>query len=158
MELVCGIDVGSYKTGIVYLNLDGSIYSKSLISSTLKTPQERIRSIATVVNVSLDAHRPVLVALEKQIYVQNPLTTLMLGEMLGIFQWLCWSYGVDTCVVENTRWKKVVLGNGKLGKTEILEMAQNIWPNDDFEAQDTADAACIALYGIYQLSISKENK
>lgn len=53
--------------------------------------------------------------------------------------------------VQNSTWKKVVLGHGSAKKPTILAYVQERWSLDT-ESQDAADAVCIGMYGLQQLA------
>ena len=54
-------------------------------------------------------------------------------------------YDIKCDYVDNTKWKKDIVGKGNASKKEIKEYAIEKW-GEIFPEQDFADAACIALW------------
>jgi Holliday junction resolvasome RuvABC endonuclease subunit len=84
---------------------------------------------------------------EAAIYIQNPKSTIEIARVVGGVQLTCNKYKIPCQLVDNTKWKKVVVGKGNCSKADIMAFSVEKW-GDNFEEQDFADAACIALYGI----------
>ena len=90
---------------------------------------------------------------EAAIYIQNPKSTIEIARVVGGVQLICNKYRTPCQLVDNTKWKKEVVGKGNCSKSDIMSFAIEKW-GDNFEEQDFADAACIALYGLKE---GKEN-
>jgi len=90
---------------------------------------------------------------EAAIYIQNPKSTIEIARVFGGVQLTCNKYRTPCQLVDNTKWKKEVVGKGNCSKSDIMSFAIEKW-GDNFEEQDFADAACIALYGLKE---GKEN-
>ena len=86
-----------------------------------------------------------IAAVEAAIFIQNPKSTIAIANVVGAVWGFLLSAGVSTTLVENTRWKKHVLGKGNASKDDIKQYAVEKWGNH-FPEQDYADAACIALW------------
>ena len=84
---------------------------------------------------------------EAAIYIQNPKSTIEIARVVGGVQITCHKNRVPCQLVDNTKWKKEIVGKGNCSKTQIMEFAVDKW-GDVFLEQDYADAACIALYGL----------
>lgn len=84
---------------------------------------------------------------EAAIYIQNPKSTIEIARVVGGVQLACHKNRVSCQLVDNTKWKKQIVGKGNCSKTQIMEFAVDKW-GDIFLEQDFADAACIALYGL----------
>ena len=84
---------------------------------------------------------------EAAIYIQNPKSTIEIARVVGGAQITCHKNRVPCQLVDNTKWKKEIVGKGNCSKTQIMEFAVDKW-GDVFLEQDSADAACIALYGL----------
>tara|TARA_R100000149_G_C5846123_1_gene116425 strand:+ start:384 stop:851 length:468 start_codon:yes stop_codon:yes gene_type:complete len=84
---------------------------------------------------------------EAAIYIQNPKSTIEIARVVGGVQITCHKNQVPCQLVDNTKWKKEIVGKGNCSKTQIMEFAVDKW-GDVFLEQDYADAACIALYGL----------
>ena len=84
---------------------------------------------------------------EDAIYIQNPKSTIEIARVVGGVQITCHKNRVPCQLVDNTKWKKEIVGKGNCSKTQIMEFAVDKW-GDVFLEQDYADAACISLYGL----------
>ena len=84
-------------------------------------------------------------AIEAAIFIQNPKSTISIASVVGAIWGFLLAAGVSTTLVENTRWKKYILGKGNASKDDIKQYAVEKW-GDRFPEQDYADAACIALW------------
>lgn len=67
--------------------------------------------------------------------------------------------GANIHTVNNQRWKKVVLGNGSLGKPEIKRRMYEVW-RDAYDAsqgdQDLIDSAAINRYGLHVVRLKQK--
>jgi len=84
-------------------------------------------------------------ALEAAIFIQNPKTTIAIAHVVGA-AWLgLLDLGIPSILIDNRRWKKIILGKGNASKIDIKNFAIDKW-GERFPEQDYADAACIALW------------
>jgi Holliday junction resolvasome RuvABC endonuclease subunit len=56
-------------------------------------------------------------------------------------------HGVNHSLVDNTTWKKQILGSGKASKEEIEMFARDVLNLPEGLTQDLYDAACISQFG-----------
>lgn len=84
-------------------------------------------------------------AVESAIFIQNPKATIAIASVVGVVRFICMLNGIECCYVDNTKWKRNVVGKGNCSKQDIKAFATNKW-GDIFKEQDYADAACIALW------------
>ena len=75
---------------------------------------------------------------------QNVKTTLGISNTVNAVRYACHMLKIPVVVVDNTHWKKLILGNGRAKKEEIMVFAKKRW-GDVVTSQDSADASCIAL-------------
>jgi Holliday junction resolvasome RuvABC endonuclease subunit len=69
------------------------------------------------------------------------------AAVVGMIRYWLWDQGIDHSMVDNTVWKKGVLGSGNAAKEEIAAYAQKVLKVLDGVPQDVFDAACVAQYG-----------
>ncbi len=67
--------------------------------------------------------------------------------VIGMIRYWLWSNDQPHSMVDNTVWKKGVLGNGHASKEEIAAYAQRVLHIPADHPQDVYDAACIAAWG-----------
>ena len=84
-------------------------------------------------------------AIEAAIFIQNPKTTIAIAHVVGAAWSVLLNVGIPSILIDNRRWKKLILGKGNASKTDIKNFAVAKW-GDRFPEQDYADAACIALW------------
>ena len=84
-------------------------------------------------------------ALEAAIFIKNPKNTIAIAHVVGA-AWLgLLDLGIPSILIDNRRWKKIILGKGNASKIDIKNFAVDKW-GERFPEQDYADAACIALW------------
>ena len=99
------------------------------------------------------------------VYVESPVLAQFRGktnakalrdqsQVLGVIRSFLWRNGLDHTLVDNTVWKKGLLGNGHASKEEIAAYAHKMLGVPTDQPQDACDAACIAAWG-YNNLISK---
>ena len=148
-----GFDCSSKAIHCVVMDSDFNIVVQKKWGSLEKTFEKRFPEFATNFYKDLSKiivnrkEEKVLVAIEQAIFIQNPKTTVEIANVIGCVRTICYVRGYDTLVVDNRRWKKIVLGNGNAKKTDIMAHAVEKW-GDVFKEQDFADAACIAAWRV----------
>ena len=147
VRLIAGIDTSSKAVHMVVLNVRGELQMTAKWESDAKDSDDRMHEIFEDMFDDLGLKQIAFVAIEKPIYIQNPLSTVMLAKIVGVTQMMMWFHGVKYSLVGNTTWKKAVLGSGRATKAEILAWAEND-ADQIFEEQDFADAYCIAKYAV----------
>ena len=154
VQYYVGIDFSKYKVFFALLDDKSELISYKIVESPNKADIERGQEIYIgAINyfielVKLFPDTNFIVTCENPIYINNIKTTLAIARNVHNVQIACFNsgnqynyFGVDVMV-----WKKTVLGNGRATKEEINKFAKIRWPDDDFDCQDIADAACIGLY------------
>jgi Holliday junction resolvasome RuvABC endonuclease subunit len=84
-------------------------------------------------------------AVESAIFIQNPKATIAIASVVGVVRFICMLNEIECCFVDNTKWKRQIVGKGNCSKQDIKAFAVEKW-GDIFAEQDYADAACIALW------------
>ena len=69
------------------------------------------------------------------------------ATVIGMIRYWLWSNDFSHSMVDNTVWKKGVIGNGHASKEEIAAYAQRVLHIPANYPQDVYDAACIAAWG-----------
>ncbi len=103
------------------------------------------------------------------VYVESPVLAQFRGktnakalrdqaQVLGVIRSFLWRNGLDHTLVDNTVWKKGLLGNGHASKEEIAAYAQKMLGMPADLPQDAYDAACIAAWGYNNLISKGETK
>jgi len=145
-----GFDCSSKAIHCVVLDGDSNIVVQKKWGSTEKTFDDRFPEFARnfyrdFSKIILTPTENMFVAIEQSIFIQNPKTTMEIANVIGCVRTACYLRGFDVVVVDNRRWKKVVLGNGNAKKPDIMKYAIDKW-GEVFTEQDFADAACIASW------------
>ena len=84
-------------------------------------------------------------AIEAAIFIQNPKATIAIANVVGAVWGFLLKEDISTTIIDNRRWKKIIIGKGNAKKDDIKAFAEEKW-GDKFPEQDYADAACIALW------------
>ncbi len=84
-------------------------------------------------------------AIEAAIFIQNPKATIAIANVVGAVWGFLLKEDISTTIIDNRRWKKIIVGKGNANKDFIKNFAIEKW-GDKFPEQDYADAACIALW------------
>lgn len=84
-------------------------------------------------------------AIEAAIFIQNPKATIAIANVVGAAWAFLLKEDISTTIIDNRRWKKIIVGKGNAKKDDIKAFAIEKW-GDKFPEQDYADAACIALW------------
>lgn len=155
MEKYIGIDCSSKAVHIVVLDGKEQLIDKYKWSSNLKTADARFLDIVDQIHSNLpDFKDAKLVCVEDSLYIQNPLTTRTITAIVYSIIYFLHHYDINCLTTKPQQWKKVldnkeVFKKGKAKET-IMNYVKNKWHHDDFDEQDYADAACVALYGLRQ--------
>ena len=62
-------------------------------------------------------------AVESAIFIQNPKATIAIASVVGVVRFICMLAGVNCCYVDNTKWKRDVVGKGNCSKQDIKAFA-----------------------------------
>ena len=81
----------------------------------------------------------------------NPKALRDQAMVIGMIRYWLWSNNQPHSMVDNTVWKKGLLGNGHASKEEIAAYAQRVLFIPADQPQDVYDAACIAAWGVSHL-------
>jgi Holliday junction resolvasome RuvABC endonuclease subunit len=92
------------------------------------------------------------------VYVETPVLAQFKGktnakalrdqaQVVGIIRSYLWRRQIDHSLIDNTIWKKGLLGNSNASKEEIAAYAQKVLGVPTDQPQDAYDAACIAAWG-----------
>tara|TARA_R110002020_G_scaffold271574_4_gene486783 strand:- start:2961 stop:3473 length:513 start_codon:yes stop_codon:yes gene_type:complete len=106
--------------------------------------REFLAELSTIKHTLL-LRNDMLAAVESAIFIQNPKATISIASVVGVVRFVCDILDINCCFVDNTKWKKDVVGKGNASKKEIKQCAIDKW-GEVFTEQDFADAACIALW------------
>lgn len=149
MEKYIGIDCSSKAVHIVVLDGKEQLIDKYKWESKLKTADSRFLDIVDQIHEGLPQFKDAkLVCVEDSLYIQNPWTTRTITAIVYSIIYFLHHYDIECSPVMNKVWKKTVVGNGNCKKDDIIKYARNKWDKEDFDEQDYADAACIALHGL----------
>ena len=144
-----GID-GQYNYGNVDSN--ENILTQQKWGSKEKTFESRFLDFGenfwhdlSKIKVILDKDSTVRATVEAPIYIQNPKATIAIASVVGLVRFICFLNNIECEYLDNTKWKRDIIGKGNASKVEIKEYAIAKW-GEVFSEQDFADAACIALW------------
>ena len=150
--LYMGIDCSSKAIHSVWIDQDERLITQCKWGSSKKKSEDRLLDFGVAfwdslskIKVILSDIAPIQAAVEAAIYIQNPKATIAIASVAGLARFACHVNGMECEFIDNTKWKRDILGKGNASKVEIKEFAVAKW-GDKFPEQDYADAACIALW------------
>ena len=153
ITLYMGLDCSSKAIHSVWIDDKERFVAQCKWGSTKKNFEERFMDFGadfwdsfSKIKVILNELVTVQAAVEAAIYIQNPKATIAIASVAGLARFTCFMNGFDCEFIDNTKWKRDILGKGNASKIEIKEFAMNKWGDERFSEQDFADAACIALW------------
>ena len=88
------------------------------------------------------------------VYIEHPIAGRNIGALrsqayvVGTIRWMLHDEGLPTFMVDNTTWKKQVIGSGKAAKEDIKAFCESLFPQlPPDQEQDVYDAIAIAQFG-----------
>ena len=151
-EVYMGLDCSSKAIHSVWVDSSEELLTQQKWGSKNKDFESRFLDFGETfwediskIRVSLGEKSIVKAAVESPIYIQNPKATIAIASVVGIVRFICFINGIYCIYIDNTKWKRDIIGKGNASKDEIKEFAIEKW-GDIFPEQDFADAACIALW------------
>ena len=151
-KIYMGLDCSSKAIHSVWLDSQERILTQHKWGSKKKDFDERFLDFGvdfwddiSKIKVILDNGSTIQATVEAPIYIQNPKATISIASVVGLVRFICFLSGITCDHLDNTKWKRDIIGKGNASKIEIKDYAINKWGNV-FPEQDYADAACIALW------------
>ena len=151
--LYMGLDCSSKAIHGVWVDQNERLITQCKWGSKKKNFEERFLEFGlefwvslSKIKVILDDIAPIKAAVEAAIYIQNPRATIAIASVAGLARFSCHFNNIECEFLDNTKWKRDILGKGNASKAEIKAFAMEKWGVENFPEQDFADAACIALW------------
>ena len=151
-HIYLGVDCSSKAIHSVWLNSEEQILAQYKWASKAKDFNDRFLDFGedfwadfSRIKVIRENASTIKATVESPIYIQNPKATIAIASVTGLVRFICFLNGIECDYLDNTKWKRDIVGKGNANKVEIKEYAVNKW-GDVFPEQDYADAACIALW------------
>lgn len=149
--MIIGLDCSSKSIHAVVLNQDGDLVYKEAWTTKARDMDAKLFELQEGFTSGLYriiGDGTAIAVIENPIYIQSGKATIEISQVIGFVKAELNRFGLLVWGVQNTVWKKVVLGDGTSNKERIAMFAKARW-GDVFEgSQDFADAACVALYGV----------
>lgn len=154
---IAGIDPDTKAITIAVLDEGGGVPDIKRVEAQGRRAEDRIRQLwdhLEVISHFFVYPRPGV----NWVYIETPVLAHFKGktnakalrdqaQVLGIIRAFLWRHEIDHSLVDNTIWKKGVLGNSNASKEEIAAYAQKMLWMPPSQPQDAYDAACIAAWG-----------
>lgn len=149
--MIAGIDPDTKAITIAVLG--GKAGCTYRVQAPGRRAEDRIQALAAdLEEVSVDWSKV------RWVYIESPVLAQFRGktnakalrdqsQVLGIIRSYLWRHQIEHSLVDNTIWKKGVLGNSNASKEEIAAYAQKVLLLPPDLPQDAYDAACIAAWG-----------
>lgn len=152
MARVVGIDPGlSGGIAVFFDDVPFAIYKMPVIKSGTK----KVLDTHGVIEI-LEKFEEFDVAVVEKVHAmpdQGVSSMFNFGMGFGILQGVLAALSIPTLFATPQTWQKDIFSgiDAKLGKKRSIVYCKNRWPDVDKWSDGTADAACIAMYGLNQL-------
>jgi len=141
-----GLDCSSLAIHGAIIDENEELISLHKWASKLKTFDSRFPEMTKEFSKELSKINQVeFASIEAAIFIQNPKTTIAIANVVGAVWAFLLEQSINTSIIDNRSWKKIIIGKGNSSKDDIKKFAEEKW-GDKFPEQDYADAACIALW------------
>jgi len=154
LDVMMGIDPGSYATGFAFLSLIGnkvSVLEYGVIRP--KKEAELIFRIGHIVNELenlIEKHKPVAFCIEKAFFAKNANSALILGHIRGAVMALGFKHDLVFSEKSPREIKKAVTGNGAASKEQVANMMSRLLGiQTQNSALDASDALAVAWAGLF---------
>lgn len=149
---IAGIDADTKSIQVVIRDDGGQNIYRIAVKG--QRAEDRIQKLAA----ALEEDTSIIWQGVQWVYVECPVLSQFKGktnakalrdqsQVLGIIRSFLWRNGLVHTLVDNTIWKKALLGNGHASKEEIADFAMRMLGVPADLPQDASDAACIAAWG-----------
>mgnify|MGYP001566114880 CR=1 FL=1 len=147
---ILACDCSSKLIGCIQLE-NKSVLQCMLYGGSKNDFETRLKVLFVGFRELIDKWKPDVIYIEQAVYVQNVKATLMIDAVVNLVRFVCIDKAIPYQIVDNTVWKKDVLGNGKASKEQITEFVR-ARESRSFEIQDLCDAYCLSLFGQRRLA------
>lgn len=152
-RVILGLDPGTAFTGFGVIAVVGNRFRAveyGVVATTSELPPEqRLACIFQDMEILLDKHRPSSTAVESLFFNTNVQTALAVGQARGVALLACARAGCPVFEYTPQQVKQAVVGYGKAGKEQVMEMVRVLLglpeaPRPDHAADALAVAICHA--------------
>ncbi len=149
---VWGVDADTFKIVVARINEDGPDYFL-LDGGKGKRADDRFPFLVELWEqwVSRYCQSGDYVYVEKPVYTGNPGSTIVQSYIIGAILSALQRHGIANSLVDNTVWKKALLGGGGANKDKIRAWVVARFGIADGLLQDIYDAIAIAEWGAQRL-------
>ncbi len=149
-RVILGLDPGTAATGFGVISVSGNRL-RALEFGVVETPaglplERRLEQIYGEVGGLLRRHRPMATAVESLFFNTNVRTALAVGHARGVTLLACSQAGCEVFEYTPQQVKQAVVGYGKAGKEQVMEMVRVLLALSETPRPDhAADALGVAI-------------
>ena len=147
--IILGIDPALNNTGWAILEKQGEknkILSLGHISNKQSDDYyKKLINLYKKTNEIINFYKPHILTIEETFVNNNPLSSLKLGVVRGIFFSCAIQNNLNIREYKPNEIKKTITGNGKADKTQVEYMVKMLVPKANPKTTDESDALAIAL-------------
>lgn len=149
-RVILGLDPGTASTGFGVISVTGNrlqALEYGVVDTSAGLPlEQRLESIYGAVGEILRRHRPVATAVESLFFNVNVRTALAVGHARGVTLLACSQAGCEVFEYTPQQVKLAVVGYGKAGKEQVMEMVRVLLGLAELPRPDhAADALGVAI-------------
>ncbi len=147
---IAGIDCGTEKTGFGVIETDGRTHrfiTAGVVRTKAADPLDRrLKAIASELRITLQDHRPDIVAIEEVFHAINAKSALKLAHVRGAAMLVAAEAGISVCEYSPLEVKISVVGYGRAEKQQVQMMVLSLLGiNQRFASFDATDALAVAI-------------
>lgn len=150
-KTIMGIDLAGYSTGVAVVSSDGKMVCHEAVRADRKAPfWDRLELMANTISGLIKKYSPSLLVTEKiRLYHHGKISysaIVDLSRLQGAIGYVARLQSVPVEEVHTRHWRKVVLGDGKATKGDVVKWASCVFGEQ--MSEDEAEAAALAAYGV----------
>ena len=154
-QSVLGIDPGYGRMGyavVVGRGDDATLATVGCIEThAAQEHPARLNEIANGVRRLIEEYRPDTLAIEKLFFSKNQTTALAVAESRGVVLAVAGAFGMRVIELGPRQVKQALTGHGAAKKDQVHDMTLRFLKRSEpIKPDDAADAAAIALTGLYK--------
>lgn len=153
---ILGIDPALNNTGWTVLesNNNGSNYNVIALGHISNKQNDdyysKLENIYQQTNKIISKYNPNVLAIEETFVNNNPISSLKLGVVRGIFFSCAMCNSLKIAEFKPNEIKKAITGNGKADKQQVAYMIKMLLPKINPKTSDESDAIAIALTCVFE--------
>jgi len=162
-KVALGIDLGTYNFGIAAVNSFGELLASRQVKVEKGDIWSRIKYVCDQIISFIDSEKlsgvlRVVVVEKIRLFHRGSISIDAirdLARLQGAIGYIFTKRGIKIIDVHVQHWRKSVIGDGKVGKEEVVKWAKSLAPDRDL-GTDEAEAIALAWFGILSQKLRRK--